>query len=348
MVPPTGSRLHRSEPVYAADDALPTIHGGPSVLIPLIAVVVGLVVLTLAADWFVEGAARLALALRLSTVVVGAVVIGFGTSAPEFVVSILAAAQGSLDIAVGNVIGSNIANLTLVLGVAAIITPIAVSSPTLRREVPLSTGAVIVFAALLVPGRGLGNIEGIVLATGLLAVTVVLVRGARDPVDVLGSEAAAYFDRDVRQIVVSREAARTLVGLVGTLAGAWAVVHGAREIAEIAGLAEGFVGLTLVAVGTSLPELVTSIQAARRREADLIVGNLLGSNIMNSLLVGGFTGIIGADRLADPALAILPNAAMVGVAVLAAVLMLTGRRVDRWEGALLFAGFLVLIPFLPR
>lgn len=317
-------------------------------LIPIIAVVAGLVVLTLAADWFVDGAARLALALRWSPVVIGAVVIGFGTSAPEFVVSVIAAAQGSLDIAVGNVIGSNVANLTLVLGVAALITPIAISSPTLRREVPMSTGAVVIFAVLLVPGRGLGNVEGALLALALMAVTVILIRGAKDPSDVLGSEAESFLAERPEQIHLRRVVARTLVGFLGTIAGAQAVVFGAREIAAGVGLSEGFVGFTIVAIGTSLPELVTSIQAARRREVDLIVGNLLGSNLMNALLVGGFTGLVGADRLVDPALALLPNAVMVAVAGLAAVFMLTGRRVDRWEGAILLVGYAILLPFLPR
>jgi cation:H+ antiporter len=313
-----------------------------------LAVIGGLVVLTFAADRFVAGAARLSYALRLSPVVIGAVVIGFGTSLPELVVSALAAGQGSLDIAVGNIIGSNVANLTLVMGTAALIYPIAVASPTLRREAPLSTVCVILFAGLLFWGRGLGNVEAAVLAVAIAVATWVLIRGARDPLDSLAVETSEYIDGDPAGVNTRREILWTVVGLLGTLLGAQLVVWGAREIAAAVGLAEGFVGFTVVAIGTSLPELVTSIQAARRREPDLIVGNLLGSNLMNSLLVGGFTGIFGADVLTDPGLAGWPNLAMVGIAVVAALMMVTRQRVDRWEGAVMLAVYAATLPLLPR
>lgn len=313
-----------------------------------LAVVAGLVLLTLAADRFVGGAARLSLALRVSPVVIGAVVIGFGTSLPEVIVSLLAALQGSLDIAVGNVVGSNVANLTLVLGIAALIAPIAVASPTLRREAPLSTASVALFAVLLYWGRGLGNVEAGVLAVAIVFATWVLLRAARDPADVLSAETSEYLEEAPEEIDRRREAIWTVVGLLGTLAGAQLVVWGARRIALDLGLGEGFVGFTVVAVGTSLPELVTSIQASRRGEADLVVGNLLGSNIMNSLLVGGLSGVFGADVLADPALAGWPNLVMVAVSALAALLMLTSRRVERWEGVVLLVAYLATLPLLPR
>lgn len=313
-----------------------------------LAVAAGLVLLTVAADRFVGGAARLSLALRVSPVVIGAVVIGFGTSLPEVIVSVLAALQGSLDIAVGNVVGSNVANLTLVLGIAALIAPIAVASPTLRREAPLSTASVALFAVLLYWGRGLGNVEAGVLAVAIVFATWALLRAARDPADVLATETSGYLEEGPDEIDRRREAIWTVVGLLGTLAGAQLVVWGARRIAGDLGLGEGFVGFTVVAVGTSLPELVTSIQASRRGEADLVVGNLLGSNIMNSLLVGGLSGVFGADVLADPALAGWPNLVMVAVSALAALLMLTSRRVERWEGVVLLGAYLATLPLLPR
>ncbi len=313
-------------------------------VIPALVFVVGLVVLTVAADRFVDGAAQLSFALRVSPVVVGAVVIGFGTSAPELGVSALAAAQDSLDIAVGNIIGSNVANLTLVLGSAALLRPIVVRSPALRRETPLSTLAVIAFA-VLVQDR-LGLVEGSILLAGLAVATVIIVTGARDPADVLGVETADFTAPE--QAPLGRAVLRTVLGLIGTLLGAQAIVWGVREIAHTLGIAEGFVGFTLVAIGTSLPELVTSVQAARRDEPDLIVGNLLGSNLLNSLAVGGFVGVIGPDLLADPSLTGLPVVLMVGVALAAALMMGTRRRVDRWEGALLLLAYAVALPFLPR
>ncbi len=314
-------------------------------LLAVAALVVGLVVLTFAADWFVEGAARIAAELRLSAVVIGAVIIGFGTSLPELVVSAVAAYRDSLDIAVGNIIGSNVANLSLVLGAAALLTPIVIASPTLKREVPLSTAAVVAFA-IAVQDR-LGVVEGSVLAAALLLSAFVLVRGARDPADVLGADTTEFLE-DGRSHDLRRETARTVVGLVGTLAGAQTIVWGAQYIAGELGIAEGFVGFTLVAVGTSLPELVTSVQAARKGEVDLIVGNLLGSNLLNSLFVGGFVGILGPDLLADPTLTGLPVVFMVAVAVVAAVMMLTGRRVSRPEGIALLAAYAAALPLLPR
>lgn len=314
-------------------------------ILAAVALVVGLVVLTFAADWFVAGAARIAHELRLSPVVVGAVVIGFGTSLPELVVSAIAAYRDSLDIAVGNIVGSNVSNLTLVLGAAALITPIAIASSTLRREVPVSTVAVIVFA-IAVQDR-LGVLEGTVLAMALVVATVILLRGARSPEDVLGTEASEFVGAG-ETYDLTKELARTAAGLLGTLAGAQTIVWAAQVVAAGFGIAEGFVGFTVVAVGTSLPELVTSVQAARRSEVDLIIGNLLGSNLLNSLFVAGFVGILGPDILADPSLTGLPVIFMVVVAVVAAVMMLTGRRVDRREAVVLIVVYAGMLPFLPR
>jgi cation:H+ antiporter len=314
-------------------------------LLALLVLVAGLALLTFAADHFVAGAARIAFAYRLSPVVVGAVIIGFGTSTPELLVSAIATVQDSLDIAVGNIIGSNVANLSLVLGIAALVAPIAVSSPTLRREVPLSTGAVLLFA-VVVQDR-LGVLEGTILLVALIAATGVIVLGARDPADVLGPE-TEEFVHPSETPVVGREAVRTVLGLLGTLAGAQAVVWAAQSLAATFGLAEGFVGFTVVAVGTSLPELVTSIQAARRGETDLIVGNLLGSNLLNALAVGATAGFLGPDLLADPSLTGLPVILMALVAIAAATLMATGRTVSRREGAILLLVYLAALPLMPR
>lgn len=305
---------------------------------------VGLLLLTLAADHFVIGAGRLAVRLRVSAVVIGAVIIGFGTSAPELVVSSLAAARGSLDIAVGNIVGSNIANLTLVLGSAAVVAPVAVASPTLRREGPIATVAVGVFA-WLVQG-GLTRAEGAWLAVGLPVALAAVLRGAREDPR-LAAEAEEFLEPD-RAHRLGVEVLRTVAGLVGVLLAAQLLVASAEQLADRLGLAEGFVGLTIVAVGTSLPELATSLQAARRGEADLLVGNLLGSNVFNSLAVGGAAALAGPGRLTDPALAGTATAIMVGVAVAAVVLMRTGHRVERWEGAVLLAAWIATLPLVAR
>ena len=306
--------------------------------------VVGLVLLARAADWMVVGAARLAAALRVSPVVIGAIVIGFGTSAPEMLVSGLAAGQDSLDIAVGNIIGSNIANLTLVLGAAALLCRLEVGSRTLRREAPLSAATVVVFAVAV--QDGLSRIEGVLLVVLIVAVVGTLLYGAGDQSEVeLSAEVEEFLD-EVHAHRTSTEAVRTLVGLVGTLAGAQALVWGATTIASEVGLEEGFVGLTLVALGTSLPELVTAVAAARRQEDELIIGNLLGSNMFNSLAVGATAALVGPGPLADAALSGFATYLMVGVALAAWMMMATGRTVVRWEGVVLLGVYVVAVPSL--
>lgn len=312
-------------------------------LFALLGVVVGLVVLTYAADQFVIGAARLATALRLSTVVIGAVVIGFGTSAPELIVSALAAGQGSLDIAVGNIVGSNVANLTLVLGVTALITPIAVHSKILKREAPLSLLAVVAFAILI--QQGAGPVDGVILLVILaVSLTIIVVSSRRDEDEGLGAEVSEFLDGGPPS--TGREVLRTLLGLVGTLGAAQLLVLSATTIAQELGLAEGFIGLTVVAVGTSLPELATAVQAARKDETDLIIGNLLGSNLFNSGAVGAVAAFFGAGQIADPTITGRGVALMVTIAVVATAFMVTGRRVDRLEGAALLAAYVVTIPLL--
>lgn len=314
-------------------------------LLLLLAVVGGLVLLTVSADQFVIGAARLSVALRVSAVLVGVVVIGFGTSAPEMLVSALSAAQGELDLAVGNIIGSNAANLSLVLGVAALIAPMHVASTTLKREAPLSVASVVI-VALVVQG-GISRLQGVLLLLGMVAALTWIVRSARGGgAEELGAEVDEVVGHDSDSVRLSREAVRTLLGLVGTVGGAQLLLQGALGIAEEIGLAEGFVGLTLVALGTSLPELVTSIQAARKGEHDLIAGNLLGSNLFNSFAVGGIAGVLGPGPLNDPDIAGLGSVLMVVLALAAWAFMGTGRTVHRWEGGVLVAAYVVAVPLL--
>ncbi len=310
----------------------------------LLGIVGGLFLLTISADHFVLGAARTSARLRMSPVVIGAIVIGFGTSAPEMVVSGIAAGQGELDIAVGNIIGSNVANLSLVLGAASMVASIVVGSSTMRREAPLSLAAVLLFAAVVQGGLTRG--EGILLLVALaVALTWILISssGVDDPE--LTVEVDEYLDTE-HEHPLGQELTRTIAGLLGTLIAAQVLVTSATSIAETLGLAKGFVGLTMVAIGTSLPELATSLQAARKGETDLIVGNLLGSNLFNSLAVGGIAGAVGPGPLADEKLAGIAVIMMTIVAVGATFAMATGRRVTRTEGIGLLAVYLVMVPLL--
>lgn len=311
-------------------------------LIDILGVLVGLAVLTVAADHFVVGAARLAIRLRISTVVVGAVVIGFGTSAPEFLVSGLAGAQGALDLAVGNIVGSNVANLTLVLGVATLVSPILVQSTALKREAPLSLLAVVAFA-LAVQG-GVGVVEGAVLAAILVGSLTTIIVSSRGRPDTISAEVSEFYPETSTS--TRRETLRTLLGLLGTLGAAQILVVAATSIADELGLSQGFIGLTVVAIGTSLPELATAVQAARKNETGLVVGNLLGSNLFNAAGVGATAALAGAGQVASATITGPGVGVMVVVAVLATMFMITGMRVVRWEGFALVAAYLAVMPLL--
>lgn len=311
-------------------------------ILGLVFAVGGLIVLTFAADHFVAGAARIAVFYKISPVVIGAVLIGFGTSAPEMVVSGIAAGQGDLDIGVGNIIGSNVANISLVLAAAAAVAVIPVSSATLRREVPISVASVIVFA-LLVQGE-ISRLEGALLAALIVTFLVFILMSS--------SGTDESFDDDVSDIVgdepveLWKEAFRALVGLSFVVGSSWFIVDGADRVAQALDLTGGFVGFTLVALGTSAPELVTSVQAARQGETELLVGNLLGSNVFNSLAVGGIIGLVGPGPVLDTTLAETGSILMVGIVIVSAVFMIVGGSVGRKKAFVLFFLWVVSVVVL--
>ncbi len=317
--------------------------------------VAGLAVLAKGADAFVLGAARLAVAVRMSPVVIGAVVLGFGTGLPELLVSSLAAARGALDIAAGNVVGSNLANVTLVLGVGGMIANPEVVPRVLRREAPLCFATAALFALLL--QDGLSRSEGIVLLAVLVVALAVMLWNAR-PDDVaaageLVEEVDEFVDGagerhrvHVAATSTRRELVRILIGLSATVAGAQLLVVGAQDIATELGLSGGLVGLTLVAVGTSLPELVTAIQAARRKETALLAGNVLGSNVFNSTAVAGAAALIGPGPLTDAGLTVVAAGSMVAVAALVWLFLGVGDRLTRAESAVLLGAYAVTLAFI--
>jgi cation:H+ antiporter len=304
----------------------------PSVLLDLLFVAVGLFLVAKAADLFVEAAAGLAVGWGVPAVVVGAVIIGFGTSAPELLVSTLAASKGETDVAMGNAVGSNLANVLLVLGAATLLRPALVAPRILRREMPLSFIAVVALA-LAVQG-GITRPEAAVLLVLLVPAMGITLFIAEHP----GDEEAGLSHQVEEELAKemargpAKEARRALLGLVGTVAGAQLLVEGALGVADGLGVASGPIGLTLVAIGTSLPELATAIQASRRGEADLVIGNVLGSNIFNSLAVAGAAGLVHPG----PAGTVtgVPAVAMVGAMVLAWALLWIRGNLRRWEGAI--------------
>ncbi len=309
----------------------------------------GLLLLARSADHLVLGSSALAARLGVPAAVLGVVVIGFGTSAPELLVSGLAAAGGSMGIGVGNVLGSNIANLSLVLGVAALVAPVAVRVGVVRREAPLALGASAAFGLAI--QDGLTRLEGLLLLVGLAAVLALLLRWVLRSPTVAGQ--SGVIDAEVSEMLgdragrgTGRLARQTVLGLIGTLAGAQILVWGASGLAREADLSEGFVGLTIVAIGTSLPEVVTAVHASRRGESDLLVGNLMGSSVFNALAVGGVIALIGDQSPLEATLTGPGVWLMLGVSALALAFM--GRRflVTRSEGAVLLVVFVVALPLL--
>ena len=314
----------------------------PGLVLALIEIAIGIALLARAADSFVDGAANLASAARVSPVLVGTVIVGFGTSAPELLVSTIAAVNGDLDLGVGNIVGSNVANLTLVLGSAALIVPLLVTRGVLVREAPLSMLSVLLFAYLTLNGMQRG--DGVILLVALVAVMSWVIGGGVGDSRSARQNSADGPDRTIQMADV----VKTGVGLLGTVTGAQLLVWGASGLAEEVGLTGGFVGFTLVAVGTSLPELVTAVVAARKGATELLLGNLLGSNIFNSLAVGGTIALVEPGSITDTGLRDVGVVVMVLVAVGAWFFMATLRRVDKIEGILLLLAWLVAVALMAR
>ncbi len=304
-------------------------------LIAIVSLLLGLFVLLKAGDVFVDGAVSLAKSLKVSSVVVGAIVLGFGTSAPELVVSTIAASQGNPSLGVGNIVGSNVANLSLVLGVAALVTPIALSSSVIRRQAPLSIAAVFIFALTVADGE-LTRLDGVILLILLLIAMLILIK----------TPAEAEQPNSVADQSLARSLTFSLLGLGGVLAGAQLAVSGATTLADKWGLSGGFVGFSIVALGTSLPELVTAVAAARKKEAGLIVGNLFGSNLFNGLAGGAAIGLVNAGPIGDAKLTGGGLLAMLGAVVVAYLQGARKRRVGKIDALLLLAIYLAAMLWL--
>ena len=303
---------------------------------------VGIGLLTAGGEAVIRGALGVAKRIGVSPLLCGLVIVGFGTSMPELVVSVEAALGGQPEIAVGNVVGSNIANILLVLGLCAVITPLAVTALALRRDAVTVIAASLLFIFL----AGNNNLSHFDAATLLLALFAFLAwaywseRFKAAPSAVVHEAEAGEVDLVPKSAEWSVIA--VFVGLVLLIAGSKILLKGAVGIAHGLGVSESVIGLTLVAVGTSLPELTISVIAAFRRHADVAVGNVLGSNIFNLL------GILGVSALMQPLevrgrIAEVDQWVMLGVALLLLVFLYTGRRLNRIEGGLLLVGYAAYI-----
>lgn len=259
-------------------------------ILALIAVVVGLIILVWSADRFVDGAVSTASHLGMPPLLIGMVIIGFGTSAPEMVVSALAASQGSPGLALGNAYGSNITNIALILGLTAVISPIAVHSQILRKELPILT-LITALTVWLLWDLQIGHLDATVLLL-VFAATMgwSIWQGMRGNGDILGGEVDA--ELQAHPMPLPRSLMWLFIGLVLLVASSRLLVWGAVDIAQALGVSDVIIGLTIVAVGTSLPELASSLVAVRKGEHDLALGNVIGSNLFNTLAVVGIAGAI--------------------------------------------------------
>ena len=306
----------------------------------------GVGVLYFGAEWLVRGASRLARSLGVSPIVVGLTVVSMGTSAPELVISIVASLQGNPDLAVGNVMGSNLANIGLVLGVSAILRPLHVSTKVVMREVVV----MVVITALLLPlilDSQIGRLEGSLLVTMLVFyLTYVVWRSKKD------GPAAPHVEQheetgDLSSRMILRHSALTVVGVLGLVLGAFAIRGSAVALAEAMGISELVIGLTLVSIGTSLPELATCAVAALRHEADIAVGNILGSNIFNITFVLGVTSILSPLGF-HPDVLRLEFPAVMFITVLMVPIVRHRLVIRRRQGFVLLSTYLLLFAFLVR
>lgn len=327
-------------------------------LVYIISIVFGLVILVLGAESLVRGASSLAAKLRISALVIGLTVVSFGTSAPELTVNIVSAMQGSPDLAVANVIGSNIVNILFILGICAIIVPLTVKSSTVWKEIPLALLAVVLVGIMAndrlfdgVPYTTLTRTDGIaLLALMVIFMYYIFGMAKSDREKAVDAKIETALNKDegskIKQYSGMASIGLIVLGLVGLVLGGRLLVSAAVGIATSAGLSQALIGVTIVAIGTSLPELATSVVAALRKQADIAIGNIVGSNIFNIFFVLGTTSVI----LPLPISSALNFDIVVSIIATALlfIFMFTGgrRKLERWEGiffVLLYIAYLAYV-----
>jgi cation:H+ antiporter len=306
------------------------------VALDILRLVAGLIILIVAADRLVISAVRIAKLLNVSVIVIGAVIVGFGTSIPEFVVSALAASEGNVGLAMSNVVASNTTNIGLVLGVAAVMATVSTSRKVIRREGMLMLVSVSALAVILATGS-VTRIEGLLLVLGMLVAIILLLRWSKDDPAAVEDD-LADIDADPGRLWV--EVVYGVVALIATVLAGQQLLIGVEGIGETLGLSVVMMGM-ITGIGTSLPELSAALAGARRGHSDLVLGNVLGSNVFNSLGVAGLAALIGPGAVdgVTPLLLVL----MVGAAAFAGVFAFTRQVITRAEGIALVAVFVVYV-----
>ena len=310
--------------------------------------ILGLVLLVVGAELLVRGASRLARRFGISPLVIGLTVVAFGTSAPELAVSVQAGFAGQADIALGNVVGSNIFNVLLILGLSALIVPLVVSQQLVQLEVPLMIGVSVLLLIMALDGR-IGGFDGLLLFVGILAYTVFALRQSRKESDAVRAEYTQEYGTDQNSVLgrLPLQIACIVAGLALLVLGAHWLVGGAVVMARLFGVSELIIGLTIVAAGTSLPELATSVVAALRGERDIAVGNVVGSNLFNILAITGIASMVTPGGLeVAPALLRFDLPVMIAVALACLPIFATGHLITRWDGALFLGYYTAYVLYL--
>ncbi len=316
-----------------------------NILLSVMAIIIGFGLLVWGAERFVHGAAAIAKNFGVPPLIIGLTVVGIGTSAPEILISMVAAYEGNPALAVGNALGSNIANIALVLGITALVMPLTVKSETLRREYPIMF-TVMLLALVLVMDGHLGQIDGLILISGLFVMLYWMIQTAkkqkRDPME-------KEFEQEIPKISTQKAFLWFFIGLVLLIISSRGLVWGSVNIAKAAGISDLVIGLTIVAIGTSLPELAASIMSALKKEHDIAIGNIIGSNMFNMLVVFGIPGLM-SPHIIDSAILERDFPFMIGLSI-ALFIMAYGfkkgeGRINRFEAGLLLGGYVTYMVVL--
>ncbi len=307
-------------------------------IVNILMIVAGVVLVLWGADRLTDGAVALAERMEIPQIVIGLTIVALGTSAPEFCVSLVSALKGTADLAVGNVVGSNIFNAMLIVGVAAMVAPMTILPSTVRKDVPVALLASVALTVMVLMDGNLSRVDAALLFVGFLAFMWVTLRGAK------GSHAIEQEQAAPRGYSVLKSVGLLVLGLACLVVGSNIFVDGATSVAQTLGVSEAVIGLTIVAGGTSLPELATSVVAARKGNSGIAIGNVLGSNVLNILLILGAAGLICPMQVQG--ITLVDFAMMTGSVLLLWLFSYTKLTVARWEGAVLTVLFLAYMAWL--
>ena len=312
-------------------------------ILSILKLVIGFVLLVKGADLFVDGSSSVAKKFHIPTVVIGLTIVAFGTSAPELAVSMSAALKGSNDIAIGNVVGSNIFNTLVVLGASAALTPIAVEKGIIKKDYPLSIFAALLLAVLSLDilfgadAMVISRVDGIILLVCFAFFLYSTIKSAL-------SGKSEVEEEEIKNIPIWKSLLFIVIGLAGIVFGGDLSVEGAKEIARFFGLSEALIGLTIVAFGTSLPELVTSVIAAKKGESDIAVGNVVGSNIFNIFLIIGASATILPMNVSTSY--VFDMAVLVATMVIPFIVIAKTKKVSRANGLIMIAAYIAYTVYL--